>query len=293
MFRSGYVTILGEPNVGKSTLINALIGEKLAIVSHKPQTTRHRILGILNRPSAQILFLDTPGIHSSTKRLNELMVESALRTLGDADVILHLILPSSAISEPNREIASRCKQTRKPYFVLINKVDQVAKEALLPLMQKVQTELQPHEIIPISALQGDGVPGLIEQVEKRLPEGPAYYPQDIYTEHDTRFLCAELVREKATRLLHQELPYALMTQVEAYEEGEKLDRIHIAIIVEKPSQKAMVIGAKGQMIKKIGEQARVEIQKMLGKKIYLELFVKVEEKWTQKEDKLKELGLKS
>ncbi len=291
MFQCGYVTILGVPNVGKSTLLNVLLGEKLSIVTDKPQTTRYRILGILNRPNAQILFLDTPGIHASTKPLNEAIVQAALKTLGDADVILHLIFPKIPLSEEDQKIARRVKETKKPYFVLINRVDKVAKEKILPLIQQVQAAWEPEAIIPVSALKGDGLEKIIPMLEEKLPEGPALYPPDIYTEHDTRFLCAEIVREKATMLLHQEIPYALTTQIEEFKEEENIDRIHCSILIEKSSQKGIVIGAGGGMIKKIGQLARVDIEKMLGKKVFLELFVKVSEGWTKDERKLKELGI--
>lgn len=292
MFHCGYVSIVGQPNVGKSTLLNALLGEKLSIVTDKPQTTRHRILGILNRPDAQILFLDTPGIHESKKLLNEVMVEAALRTLGDADVILHLIFPRAAIAAQDLEIARRVKETEKPYFVLINKVDEVEKEKLLPIIQKVQEALGPEQIIPISALKSDGLDLLLNLLEEKLPEGVALYPKDQYTEHDTRFLCGEIVREKATELLHQEIPYALAAQVEDYKEEPGMDRIHVTLFVEKPSQKGIVIGAGGAMLKKIGQMARLDMEKMLGKKVFLELFVKVSENWTKDERRLRELGIK-
>lgn len=291
MFHSGYVAIVGIPNVGKSTLLNALLGEKLSIVTDKPQTTRHRILGILNRKGAQILFLDTPGIHASDKLLNEKIVETALQAMGDADVILHLIPPKAKFSDEDRRIARHAKDTGKPYLVLINKIDQVGKESLLPLIQKVQEELAPEEIVPISALKNDGLARVVDLLVARLPEGPAYYPEDQYTEHDLRFLSAEIVREKVMQLLYQELPYSVATQVEEFKEEGDIPRIHVAIVVEKDSQKGIVIGNKGAMIKKIGQLARKDIEAMVGKQVYLELFVKVVENWTKSERRLKELGI--
>ncbi len=291
MFRSGYVAILGVPNVGKSTLMNQLLGERLSIVTEKPQTTRHRILGILHRAQSQIIFLDTPGIHPSEKMLNIQMAETAYQALGEADAVLHMVYPQKSFSPFDHQIAERIRGLKKPHVVLINHIDKVPKEDLLPVIEAIQQAWSPREIIPISALKGDGLANVLVAVEQVLPEGPAYYPKDQYTEHDVRFLCEEIVREKATILLHQELPYALATQVEQYQEGEKLDRIHVAIIVEKSSQKAIVLGAKGQMIKKIGELARKDMEKMLGKKVYLELFVRVEEGWTKSREKLRELGI--
>jgi len=291
MFRSGYVAILGLPNVGKSTLLNALLGEKLAIVSDKPQTTRHKILGILNLKAAQILLLDTPGIHSSAKLLNEAMVQNALQALGDADVVLHLVFPDKNLDRHDLAIAEQARQNGKPYLLLINRVDAVAKDRLLPRIQEIQERLKPDEIIPISALKADGLDRVVAEIEKRLPEGPAYFPTDIYTEHDMRFLASEIVREKAMQLLHQEIPYQLATAVEDFKDEPKLARIHVTIFVEKDSQKPIVIGKGGEMLKKIGQQAREEIQKMVGKKVFLELFVKVQEGWTTDANKLKELGI--
>lgn len=291
MFQSGYVAIVGVPNVGKSTLLNALLGEKLSIVTDKPQTTRHRILGILNRPNAQLLFLDTPGIHKAEKLLNETIVETAFQAMGDADIVLHLVSPKPTLSDWDRKIAARAKEMGKPHIVAINKVDLVAKEALLPLIQMIQDEWSPDEIIPISAQNRDGLEVIVKALVSRLPEGPAYYPTDIYTEHDLRFLSAEIVREKAMDLLYQELPYSLATQTEAFDETGKIPHINVALIVEKDSQKGIVIGNKGAMIKRIGELARPEIEAMVGQKVYLELFVKVVDDWSKSQHRLRELGI--
>ncbi len=293
MFRSGYAAILGLPNVGKSTLLNALLGEKLAIISPKPQTTRHRILGIRSRKDSQILFLDTPGIHQSPKPLNEAMVQNALGALHEADVVLHLVFPKKILDPQDLALRQRVRETGKPYLVLINRIDETPKENLLPVIQELQSRLTPEEIIPISALKSDGLDLVLAAVTARLPEGPAYYPTDIYTEHDLRFLASEIVREKALNLLSQEIPYQLATQVEEFKEEKGLARIHVAIFVEKPSQKAIVIGAGGAMIKRIGQLAREELEPMVGKKVYLELFVKVQEGWTKDRNKLKDLGILS
>jgi GTP-binding protein Era len=291
MFHSGYVAIVGVPNVGKSTLLNALLGEKLSIVTDKPQTTRHRILGILNRPKAQLLFLDTPGIHTTDKLLNETIVDTAMQAMGDADIILHLVSPKPNLSETDQKIAARAKEMGKPHIVAINKVDLVTKESLLPLIQRIQEEWAPEEIIPVSALNRDGLEVIVKALVSRLPEGPAYYPTDIYTEHDLRFLSAEIVREKAMDLLYQELPYSLATQTEAFDESGKIPHINVALIVEKDSQKGIVIGAKGSMIKRIGELARPDIEAMVGKKVFLELFVKVVDDWSKSQHRLRELGI--
>jgi len=291
MLKSGYVAILGVPNVGKSTLLNALLEEKLSIVTDKPQTTRHRILGILNRPNSQILFLDTPGIHASTKLINEIYVKTALATLDDADIVLHLVPPRLPVSKEDLEIAAKVQESKKEYLVLINKIDEVDKEKLLPLIQSIDENLKPEEVLPISAKTSDGLKKLISIIEESLPEGPAYYPRDEYTNHDLRFLTGEIVREKAMKFLHQELPYALATQVEDYQDEAKIARIKVAIYVEKDSQKGIVIGAKGSMLKNIGQRAREDIEALVGKKVYLELFVKVVDNWTKDERHLKDFGL--
>ncbi|HCU25237.1 MAG TPA: GTPase Era, partial [Deltaproteobacteria bacterium] len=219
------------------------------------------------------------------------IVETALQAMGEADIILHMLPPKPELSEEDRQIAGRARQFEAHYFVLINKVDMVAKERLLPLMQKIHEELSPEEIIPVCAASGDGLDRVVQAIAARLQEGPAYYPTDQYTEHDLRFLSAESVREKAMQLLHEEIPYALTAQTEAFDESGKVPRIHVAIIVEKPSQKGIVIGAGGAMLKKIGELARRDIEAMVGKKVYLELFVKVIENWTKHEKQLKDLGI--
>ncbi|MDX1386537.1 MAG: GTPase Era, partial [bacterium] len=221
MFRSGYVAVVGLPNVGKSTLLNKIIGEKVSIVTRKPQTTRHSIIGILNRPEAQILFLDTPGFHESDNMLNERMLKASLASLEDADLICHLIFPRIPLSEIDQKITLRAKELKKPYLVVINQVDTVTKETLLPIIEAAHADWSPQDIIPISALQGDGCDLLVRWIQDHLPEGPAYFPQDQYTSQTTRFLCAEIVREKAMKWLHQEIPYGLITQVEKFEEKER------------------------------------------------------------------------
>lgn len=291
MFHSGYVALLGVPNVGKSTLLNQLLGEKLSIVTPKPQTTRHRILGILNRPKSQILFLDTPGIHDPKKLLNVRMVEAALSALQDADVLCHMIFPTQVLKDEDQELALKIRETGKPYLVLINQVDTVAKDSLLPLIGKIQQHWSPNEIIPLSARTGEGCEVLPTLFESLLPEGPAYYPTDQLTERDMRFLSEEIVREKAMTYLHQEIPYGLTVQVETFEEEDKIAKIHMAIIVERENHKGMVIGAGGKMIKRIGTEARRDLEKWLDKKVRLELFVKVVEGWSKDPKRLKEFGI--
>lgn len=291
-FRTGYVALVGLPNVGKSTLLNRLLGEKLSIVTKRPQTTRHRILGILNQSHAQIIFLDTPGIHDSKKLLNQTMVEAALTALHEADVVVHLVFPEFGLSEEDEQLSQEIKKQGKGYLVAINQVDRIHKETLLPLIKKISETWQPEAIFPLSAKTGEGCESLLQALAKYLPVSEALYDRELYTEHPVRFLCEEVVREKATDLLHQEIPYGLTTQVEKFSEEEKRVHIHMQLIVERENHKAMVIGAKGQMIKKIGTLARQEIEALLGKKVFLELFVKVVPGWTKDEKRLREFGIK-
>lgn len=291
MFQSGYVALVGLPNVGKSTLINQLIGQKLAIVSKKPQTTRHRILGILHRPQAQILFIDTPGIHSHKKMLNRRISAKAEAALSDADIAVHLIEPKLPLSGADQRLAERIKKERLKYFVIINKVDQVAKPNLLPLMAAVQDQWKPDGIIPLSALKGEGCETLTREVLKFLPEGPVYFPEDQYTDQTVRFLCEEILREKAFVLLHEEIPYGLTTQIEKFEDGKDLIKISGVIVVERENHKPIVLGSKGAKIKEIGSRAREDMEQLLGKKVFLELFVKVVQGWTEDPRRLGEYGI--
>jgi GTPase len=293
-FKSGYIAILGAPNVGKSTLLNALLGEKLAIVSDKPQTTRHRLLGIHHRKEGQLLFLDTPGLHKSDKPLNVRMLEEAMGTLAEADLVFFVVEPFRGPSEEEREFLRKMEEEGKPYFLIINKVDRVAKPSLLPILEAWKECSKPREFFLVSAATGDGVPDLVEKALEILPEGPAYYPEDELTDRDMRHLAAERVREKLFQLTHQEIPYSLEVVIDEYKEEENppLDRISATIYVEKESQKPIVIGKGGAMLKKVGQLAREEIEQMTGRKAFLTLFVKVVKDWTKKDHVLRELGYK-
>jgi GTP-binding protein Era len=292
-FKSGYIAILGAPNVGKSTLLNAILDAKLAIVSEKPQTTRHKLLGILNIPGGQLLFLDTPGLHQSEKPLNVHMLEEAMSTLADADLVFFLVEPR-APSEKEKEFLLRIEATKKPYFLIINKIDQVAKLDLLPLIQAWKDLSHANEYLLISATLGDGIHDLATKVLPYLPEGPVYYPEDQLTDRDMRHLASEIIREKLFHLTHQEIPYSIEVVIDEYQEQQDppLDRITATIYVEKESQKPIVIGKEGSMLKKVGQQAREEIEKLTGRKAFLKLFVKVVKDWTKKENVLRELGYK-
>ncbi|MBM4331929.1 MAG: GTPase Era [Deltaproteobacteria bacterium] len=291
-FKSGFVSIIGRPNAGKSTLLNLLLGQKIAIISDKPQTTRNRILGIKNHPGGQILFLDTPGIHQSRSKLNQAMVRVALATYNEVDVVCFLIEADRPHNEENDFILKTLNQAKKPVFLLINKIDLISKGDLLPIMEHY-SRLRPFEqIIPISALRGDGVEILVAELLKILPEGPSLFPEDMITDLSERFLTAEMIREKIFRLTREEIPYATAVVIEDFKEQEEKNLIVIkaAIQVERETQKGILIGGKGRMLKEIGRLAREEIEALLGAKVFLELWVKVEKNWREDPRALRRLG---
>ncbi len=291
-FRSGYVAIVGRPNVGKSTLLNRLLGEKLSIVSPRPQTTRNRVLGIRTVPGAQIIFQDTPGIHRSDRLFNREMVRAALRAAAEADLILWVVDAEQPETADDLVILEELGRARPPCYLVLNKVDRVAKTHLLPLIDRFKDRLPFREILPISATAGDNVDRLEACLLRDLPEGPAFFPADQLTDRPERFLIAERIREQAFRLLRQELPYAVAVTVEQVREreGKNLVDVGASLYVEKASQKGIVIGAGGQMLKQIGQQSRREIEALLGRRVNLQLVVKVREGWRQDERALRELG---
>ncbi len=289
-FRSGFISIVGRPNVGKSTLLNALLGEKIAIISDKPQTTRNRILGIVNVPHAQLVFMDTPGIHKPMHRMNEFMVRTALATYNEVDVILMLVEATEQPGGGDRYIIETLKDVKTPVFLLINKIDLVEKERLLPLIQQYSSLYPFAEIVPVSALQGD-VGGLVDTIVRRLPPGPRYFPEDQLTDQPERFIVAELVREKIFELTKEEIPYSTAVVIEEMKEEPALTRITAVIYVERDSQKGILIGRGGAMLKQIGSLARQDAEKLLGTKIFLQLWVKVKKGWREDDNMLKNLGL--
>lgn len=299
--RSGFVAVIGRPNVGKSTLLNRLLGQKIAITSPKPQTTRDQLLGILTLDDAQILFLDTPGIHKPQHRLGEHMVTVATETIDDADIVLWLVdinTPPTgedrAIAELLVKLAGRAKQKLAPLLLGLNKLDQPEAAALVEQRSKEYSQLIGEiqiETLAFSALTGQGVDELVETLRNLLPQGPRYYPADQVTDLQTRFIVAELIREQALHLLSQELPHSLAVVVDEFtERSENLTYISAVIYVERESQKPIVLGQGGKMIKRIGQRARPEIEELLGTKVYLELWVKVWEKWRKREGMLRRLG---
>ncbi|HLK22803.1 MAG TPA: GTPase Era [Bryobacteraceae bacterium] len=281
-FRSGFVSILGRPNAGKSTLLNTLVGGKLAIVSEKPQTTRTAIEGVANFENAQVVFLDTPGIHKSNSLLNQRMMHSVRGSLADRDLLLYLADCTAKFSPEDSEALEVLRDVSTPAFLLLTKVDKLSdKRMLLPRIEQFKAVREFEEYIPISAVSGEGLQRLREAIVKKLPEGPAYFPPDYLTDQPERFLAAELIRERILRETRQEIPHAVAVVVEDWKDEPKLLRITATIYVERDGQKAIVIGAKGASLKKIGTLAREEMEKMFSRKIFLQLFVKVRKDWRE------------
>lgn len=295
--RSGMVAIVGPPNAGKSTLMNGLLEQKISIVSPKPQTTRNRILGIMNGPEYQIVLLDTPGLHKAREPLNQEMVRIALDSLREVDAVLYMIdvslpLPEKLKAEKGEELAGYMEQVRCPVVLVLNKVDLLNKERLLAIIQ-AYAELFPfHAVIPMSALHGDGTDRLLAELLLVLPVGPRYYPEDIPTDASERFLVAEIIREKVFLLTGDEIPYSTAVLIESFKEdpAKGLITIHGAIVLERESQKGIVIGKGGVKLKGIGTAARKDIERLLDQKVLLKLFVKVRKNWSRDEQFLKELG---
>ena len=291
--RSGFVAIVGRPNVGKSTLLNQFLGEKIAIVSPKPQTTRNRITGIRTAPGSQIVFLDTPGIHRAHSLMNRRMVEVALKTLREVEVALWLLDAREGTRREDEDIARTLKESRATTLILLNKMDLISKGKLLPLMERCSVLLPEREIIPISALKGENVSLVLEQIEKFLPEGPRYYPEGEVTDQTERFVASEIIREKIFLLTREEIPYGTAVSIDEFAEKEEKNLVVIkaTIHVEREAHRPILIGKKGAMLKEIGIQARGELESLLGCKLFLELFVKVQRGWTQDPHALTELGL--
>jgi len=290
LFKSGFVTIIGRPNVGKSTLMNALLGEKLAIVSDKPQTTRNRITGILTSRDAQAIFLDTPGIHEHKGLLNQYMTKVAKDACAEVDLILFMVEADKEPTADDAEILRFLKGLKTKVFLVINKVDLVKRENVLPLMEKYSGMHGFAEIVPVSSLRKDNVDHLLATVIDNLPEGPRYYPEDEISELPERFIAAEIIREKIFRLTQYEVPYSTAVVVEEMKDrGEKL-YIRAVVYVEKDSQKGIMIGGGGKMLKKLGQLARRDIERLLGASVYLDIWVKVKKDWRDKPGALREMG---
>jgi GTP-binding protein Era len=289
-FRSGFIALIGRPNVGKSTLLNCLLGEKVSIISDKPQTTRNRIRGIMTRSDAQLVFIDTPGIHKPLHRMNEVMVQTAIRTYGEVDIILLLVEATERPGGGDRFVIDSLAKVRTPVLLVINKVDLVEKERLLPLISEYSALYPFAEVIPVSALRAD-LGKLVDAVVQRLPQGPKYFPDDQFTDQPERFIVAELIREKVFELTKEEIPYSSAVVIEQMQEEPELTRVHATIFVDRDSQKGIVIGKHGALLKEIGTRARLDAEKLLGVKVFLQLWVKVKKGWREDDRMLKNIGI--
>ncbi len=289
-FKSGFVTLIGRPNVGKSTLMNCLIGQKIAITSNKPQTTRNRIQTVYTSEEGQIVFVDTPGIHKAKNKLGDYMVNIAERTLAEVDVILWLVEPTTFIGAGEKHIIEQLKKTKTPVILVINKIDTVKREEILLFIDTYRKEMDFAEIVPVSALKADNTEELISCIMKYLPYGPAFYDEDTITDQPERQIVAELIREKALRLLNDEIPHGVAVSIESMKFRKNICDIDATIVCERDSHKGIIIGKQGSMLKKIGSQARVEIENMLEAKVNLQLWVKVKKDWRDSDFLLKNFG---
>jgi len=291
-FRSGFVTIIGRPNVGKSTLMNHLVGEKIAIMSDKPQTTRNRIQSILTRDDFQVVFIDTPGIHKPKQKLGHYMVKVAETTLNEVDIVLMLVEPTPHIGQGDRYVISELQKVKTPVILVINKIDTVEKQALLEVIEAYKNVYNFAEIIPISAFTGENCDRLLDVIRERLPKGPQYFPADMITDQPEKQLVAELIREKALHLLQQEIPHGIAVEIESMKKREDQDIVDINAVIycERDSHKAIVIGKQGSMLKQIGSRSRIDIERLLGSKVFLELWVKVKKNWRDDDFLLKNFG---
>jgi GTPase len=291
-FKAGFVAIVGPPNAGKSTLLNRMLGEKISITSKKPQTTRNRILGVLHRPGAQLVFMDTPGIHAASRPLNVRIVDQAISAIGDCDMVLFMVDVSTPMQEAETLLLKKIKTVSTPVVLALNKTDLVPKETVLLQLDKWRNEHDFADMVPVSAAKGNQVDRLVEIMESFLPENPPFFPEDALTDLPERFLAAEMIREKVFRLTGEEIPYAAAVTIDTFSEKnrDKLVTIHATIHVERDSQKGIVIGKKGAKLKEIGVAARKDLQRMLGAKVFLKLFVRVQKNWSRDTKTLEKFG---
>lgn len=289
-FKSGFVSIIGRPNVGKSTLINRLVGEKIAIISSKPQTTRNNILGILTKDDMQIVFTDTPGIHEPTSKLAKLMVKNATEAMHDTDVILFLVEPIANVGRTEERIIEGLKKQKAPVILVINKIDTVKKDVLLEVIAKYTQKFDFCAVVPISAMRKNGIDALMDEITPHIPEGPQFYPEDMITDQPERQMAAEVIREKLLRSLDKEVPHGIAIEIFSMKDTKDTLKIEANIYCEKQSHKGIIIGKSGAVLKKIGTQARQDLERMHEKRVYLELWVKVNEDWRNKRGKIANFG---
>ncbi|PID78011.1 MAG: GTPase Era [Deltaproteobacteria bacterium] len=291
-FKSGYVSIIGIPNAGKSTIMNCICREKLAITTDKPQTTRNRILAVVTSGSSQIIFLDTPGIHRSSKPVNRKIVHTAFETFAESDLVVYVVDASRKIGKDDELIMERMIDTDKKVILVLNKVDLVKnKEELLPFIEKFRNKMEFSDIIPISALKGDNLDELVKTIEKHLPENPPFYPEDFLTDLPVKFFAGEIIREKVFNMTHEEIPYSTAVTIDKFKEKDRSIEIFANINIERDSQKGIIIGKKGVLLKEIGTQSRIDIEEFTGKKVFLNLHVRVHKNWTKKPGAFKEYGI--
>jgi GTP-binding protein Era len=289
--KSGFVCIMGRPNSGKSTLLNRLVGEKVSIVTNKPQTTRHIVRGIVTAPEGQIVFVDTPGVHKPIHRMNERMMKSVRDSINDADLVVLIVDCSAPFGRGDEFTLEMLKSTKTRRFLALNKIDRIAKKNLLPTIERYSKLADFDEIIPISALKGDNVDTLVSQILKYLPDGPMFYPPDQISDQHERAIAAEMIREKVILSTEEELPYSTAVVIDRFEEEGPIYRIYAGIYVERESQKGIVIGKGGERLKEIGTAARKDLEGFLGRKVFLELHVRVKKGWRDDEQTLRTLGL--
>ena len=291
-FHSGFISIVGRPNVGKSTFMNNVLGQKIAIMSDKPQTTRNKIQGVLTRDNAQLIFIDTPGIHKPKHKLGSFMVKTAEQTLNEVDIVIFMINAEEGYGPGDQYILDKLTSVRNPVILVINKIDKVHPDQLLQIIDEYRTKYDFQEIVPISAKEGNNVEHLLNVLIEYLPEGPQFYPEDQITDHPERFIISELIREKVLHLTREEIPHSVAVVIDNIEVRDERKAVYVqaTIITERPSQKGIIIGKQGKMLKEIGKLARLDIEALLGSKIFLELWVKVQKDWRNRMSQLQEYG---
>ncbi|MCM3215338.1 GTPase Era [Niallia taxi] len=291
--KSGFISIIGRPNVGKSTFLNRVIGQKIAIMSDKPQTTRNKVQGVLTTDDSQLIFIDTPGIHKPKHRLGDFMMKVAQNTLKEVDLILFMVNAEEGFGKGEEFILEKFENIKTPIFLVVNKIDTIHPDKLFSVIDSYKEKYPFKEIIPISALEGNNVETLLTQIKKYMPEGPQFYPADQVTDHPERFIVSELIREKALHLTREEIPHSLAVVIEKMEKKQN-DVVHVmaTIVVERNSQKGIIIGKQGGMLKEVGKRARTDIENLLGNKVFLELWVKVQKDWRNKMTQLRDFGFR-